>query len=80
MEDGYRLIDYGININDVIQLMIRAAPLPPLTKIEDSESTDTKPEEVSEEPKSKNKSTDEENLEDTTCEYYEVKELTAWIL
>jgi len=75
MEDGYRLIDYGININDVIQLMIRAAPLPPVTKIEDSESTDTKPEEVSEEPKSKNKSTDEENLEDTTCEYYEVEDL-----
>lgn len=73
MEDGYRLIDYGININDVIQLMIRAAPLPPVTKVEDSESTEP------EKPKSKDKSADEENLVDTTCEYYEVKKQVFFI-
>lgn len=71
MEDGYRLIDYGININDVIQLMIRAAPLPPVTKIEEPEITD------SEKPKSKDKPTEEDNLVDTTCEYYEVKK---WVV
>jgi len=72
MEDGYRLIDYGININDVIQLMIRAAPLPAPTKVEDSECTE---DDVTEEPKVSKKSTDEEILVDTTCEYYEVDDL-----
>ena len=63
------MIDYGININDVIQLMIRAAPLPAPTKVEDSECTE---DDVTEEPKVSKKSTDEEILVDTTCEYYEV--------
>lgn len=25
LEDQYRLFDYGVNVNDVIQLMVRAA-------------------------------------------------------
>ena len=36
MEDGYRLIDYGINVNDVVQLMIRAAPPPEVPKEEEA--------------------------------------------
>ena len=38
MEDGYRLIDYGVNLNDVIQLMVRAAPLPTIEQSENDEA------------------------------------------
>jgi hypothetical protein len=67
MEDGYRLIDYGINVNDVVQLMIRAAPPPEVPKEEAA------PEEAAEDKKSKKKKSDEEEVKDVTCEYYEVK-------
>ncbi len=67
MEDGYRLIDYGINVNDVVQLMIRAAPPPEVPKEEAA------PEEAAEDKKSKKKKTEEEEVKDVTCEYYEVK-------
>ena len=67
MEDGYRLIDYGININDVVQLMVRATPLP--APVEES-----LPEEgIDDDAKNKkSKKVEDESLVDTTCEYYEV--------
>ena len=72
MEDGYRLIDYGININDVVQLMIRAAPLPPPAKGADSESPSKTSDTEETEKKSGSKKSDEEVLIDSKCEYYEV--------
>ena len=71
MEDGYRLIDYGINVNDVVQLMIRAAPPPEVPKEEEAAT-----EEAAEDKKSKKKKSDEEEVKDVTCEYYEVKMVT----
>ena len=71
MEDGYRLIDYGINVNDVVQLMIRAAPPPEVPKEEEAAT-----EEAAEDKKSKKKKSDEEEVNDVTCEYYEVKMVT----
>ena len=67
MEDGYRLIDYGININDVVQLMVRATPLP--AQIEESPQNEG----IDDDAKNKKtKKVEDESLVDTTCEYYEV--------
>lgn len=66
MEDGYRLIDYGINLNDVVQLMVRAAPIPTSTKDnEEKENTD--------ESQKNSKKSGDETLCDAVCEYYEVR-------
>lgn len=69
MEDGYRLIDYGINVNDVVQLMIRAAPLPSAVGAENG--TKTEGEEDGIEKETKTKPVDD-SLVDATCEFYEV--------
>ena len=76
MEDGYRLIDYGINVNDVVQLMIRAAPPPEVPKEEEAATEEAATEEAAEDKKSKKKKSDEEEVKDVTCEYYEVKMVT----
>lgn len=67
MEDGYRLIDYGININDVIQLMIRSNP----HASNSTKENETKSEVSSVENNSSNHS--DETLFDAICEYYEVE-------
>ena len=73
MEDGYRLIDYGINLNDVVQLMIRAAPVPnPKVVKEDTEDPSVTDEANDKEKKDTNK-TGDESLTDIVCEYYEVR-------
>ena len=73
MEDGHRLIDYGINVNDVVQLMIRAAPVPTASDKEDKENcSEEKSESAEESAESKQKKTVEEPLVDTSCEYFEV--------
>lgn len=69
MEDGYRLIDYGININDVVQLMVRAAPLPQPVQMGSDAGSET--EEATDDKKKPEKSGDE-SLNDAVCEYYEV--------
>lgn len=71
MEDGYRLIDYGININDVVQLMIRAAPLVEPKKGKKSGAKAVPDSSDVEKPKSR-KSAEDEDLEDVKCEYYQV--------
>lgn len=68
MEDGYRLIDYGINLNDVIQLMTRAAMPKPQSKEAKKPAHSTKNEEDKE---NKQKKTESIAVE-CTCEYYEV--------
>ena len=75
MEDGYRLIDYGINLNDVIQLMVRAEPLPVAKKTENEGASDDESKEEDEEEAAKEnkpKKNVDESLIDTTCDYYEV--------
>ena len=76
MEDGYRLIDYGINLNDVIQLMVRAAPLPMIEQSENDEASSEESNKIDEEvvdPKDKKpKKNVDESLIDTTCPFYEV--------
>lgn len=67
MEDGYRLIDYGINLNDVIQLMIRAAIAKPQPK-EPSQGAGTNNNEKKENKQKKPETT----VEECTCDYYEV--------
>lgn len=69
MEDGYRLIDYGININDVVQLMVRAAPIPAPEEVKPKEEENSDQATCD----SKKKKDEDESLVDTTCEYYEVK-------
>lgn len=69
MEDGYRLIDYGININDVVQLMVRAIPVPQPIKEVNEEGSEI--EETTVDKKEAKKSGDE-SLTDAICEYYEV--------
>ena len=71
MEDGYRLIDYGININDVIQLMIRAAPVVEPKKGKKRTGAEAVPNPADVE-KPKSKKSDDEDLVDVTCEYYQV--------
>ena len=71
MEDGYRLIDYGININDVVQLMICAAPIPSANIIQ--KATEEQSEEVNNKGKNEANSCGDEALADVVCEYYEVK-------
>lgn len=50
LESGYKLFDYNVNLNDVIQLMVRAAPPPKSVTTDDDEfsskdkSTDNKSE------------------------------------
>ena len=68
MEDGYRLIDYGININDVVQLMIRATPIQAVSPKADEEAADNN----EEKEKKDLKKTGDESLVDISCEYYEV--------
>lgn len=72
MEDGYRLIDYGININDVVQLMVRAIPVPQPIKEVNEEGSEI--EETTVDKKEAKKSGDE-SLTDAICEYYEVQDL-----
>lgn len=71
MEDTYRLIDYGINVNDVVQLMVRAAPVPePAAAKDDGEASEASEEG---EAASEKKSAGEEDEEkEAQCEYYEV--------
>ncbi len=70
MEDGYRLIDYGININDVVQLMVRATPVPTVAS-ENNEDSQT---DAAQEKEIKGtKKTEDESLMDVTCEFYEVR-------
>lgn len=74
MEDGHRLIDYGINVNDVVQLMIRAAPLPAAENKEDKENCpqeESGADGSSESQQKPNKAAGDP-LVDTACEYYEV--------
>jgi len=69
MEDGYRLIDYGINVNDVIQLMIREAPLQsPVSQPSEEEYPSSEKEKKPENPS-------DEDVVDTICVYYEVTQL-----
>lgn len=69
MEDGYRLIDYGINVNDVIQLMIREAPLQsPVSQPSEEEYPSSEKEKKPENPS-------DEDVVDTICVYYEVDDL-----
>ena len=76
MEDGYRLIDYGINLNDVIQLMVRAAPpTPPIEKSgnEQALNEESKENEGVIDPKDKNPKTNVDECHvDTACQFYEV--------
>lgn len=71
MEDGYRLIDYSINVNDVVQLMIRAAPLP-ATKEGGEKNSEEESADEQKENKPKGAKSVDESLVDATCEYYEV--------
>ena len=71
MEDGYRLIDYGININDVVHLMIRAAPVPSANIIQ--KATEEQSEEVNNKGKNEANNCGDEAIADVVCEYYEVK-------
>ena len=71
MEDGYRLIDYGINLNDVIQLMIRAAiAKPKLSETSKKENKNTNENKEKKEMKSEKKT--ESAVVECTCDYYEV--------
>ena len=76
MEDGYRLIDYGVNLNDVIQLMVRAAPLPTIEQSENdealSEESNKIDEEVVDTKDKKSKQNVDGSLIYTTCPFYEV--------
>jgi len=69
MEDGYRLIDYGINVNDVVQLMIRAAPLPSAVGAENGTKAEGEEDDIGKETKTKPV---DDSLVDATCEFYEV--------
>jgi hypothetical protein len=73
MEDGYRLIDYGININDVVQLMIRAAPVPNPKVVQKVTEEQTVTDEADDKEKKDTNKTGDESLIDVVCEYYEVK-------
>lgn len=73
MEDGYRLIDYGINLNDVIQLMIREAPIPSKNKCSEKKESETDQGKGDTEENSKKS---DESLIDEVCEYYEVRHFT----
>ena len=72
MEDGYRLIDYGININDVVQLMIRAAPVPNTKVVQKATEEQTVTDEADDKEKKDTNKTGDESLIDVVCEYYEV--------
>ena len=73
MEDGYRLIDYGININDVVQLMIRAAPVPNPKVTQAVTEKQSESDEANDKEKIETKKIGDESLADVMCEYYEVK-------
>lgn len=68
MEDGYRLIDYGINLNDVIQLMVRTAAPKPQTSLSKKDKKATMEEEKENDKQKK----PEIAIIDSTCDYYEV--------
>ncbi len=69
MEDGYRLIDYGINVNYVVQLMIRAAPFPSAVGAENGTKTEGDEDDIGKEIKTKPVNN---SLVDATCDFYEV--------
>lgn len=43
MEDGHSLFDYSVNLNDIVQLLVRQSPtlVPLVNKEKDSELSDT---------------------------------------
>jgi len=73
LEDGHTLFDYNLNVNDIIQLMVRVQPIEETSLSEDSSSSPT--EKTTEEAKEKASATKNIIIKDATSDFFKVGDI-----
>ncbi|XP_075683817.1 E3 ubiquitin-protein ligase UHRF1-like [Rhinoderma darwinii] len=72
MEDGHTLFDYSLGLNDIVQLLVRQLPPPPVSAPVEAEEADDAP--MSETEPEEPRPEVEPPAEPTTLELYKIKE------